>query len=236
MRSRRTPTLLTLLLLIAPFSLCCLAQKTAPAQSTHTFHDRATHVSFDYPANWTFAERDHEISTFHLDARNAPRAARVRAVIAMPENPYPQSTFSGAYLYFSVTPQSSAAACSRQAVAPRLAATEAAHRAAEFQASHPDDDAAGKPATIALTTKPDKLQIAGIAFTHGRDEQRDVCLTQHDDVYTTFRAGSCLRFDLAINNFCGGEVSGVHDITAKQLDDVRARLTTILSTIRFDPK
>jgi len=231
--SNGTCSLIIAAMLSGAFSLSSYAQSTQP---THTFHDRITRISFDYPANWTFAERDHEISTFHLDARTAPRNARVRAVIAMPENPYPQSTFSGAYLYFSVSAQSTAAACSRQAVAPRLTATEAAHRTAEIHASHPDDDAAGKPATIALTTKPDKLQIAGIAFTHGRDEQRDVCLTQHDDVYTTFRAGSCLRFDLAINNFCGGEVSGVHDITAKQLDDVRARLTAILSTLHFDPK
>ena len=232
-RSRRTQTLSAVALLLTPFSLCCLAQKAAPAQPTHTFHDRATRVSFDYPANWSFAERDHEISTFHLDARTAPRTARVRAVMAMPENPYPASTFSGGYLYFSVMPHSTAAACARQAVPPRLTATEAAHRAAEFRASHPDDTAA--PA-IPLTGKPDKLQIAGITFSHGRDEQRDVCLTQHDDVYTTFRAGSCLRFDLAINNFCGGEVSGVRDISAKQLDDVRARLTAILSTLRFDPR
>jgi hypothetical protein len=157
----------------------------------------------------------------------------------MPENPFPASTFSGAYLYYSVTPHATAASCARQAVAPAITRVEAAHRAAESRASHPDaDDAAGKAATpaIALTAKPDKLQIAGIAFTHGRDEQREVCITQHDDVYTTDRAGSCLRFDLAINNFCGGEVSGVRDITPTQLGQVRARLSAILSTLRFDPK
>ena len=228
-----TPTLLTASLLLTPFS-ACFAQPPEK-QPSHTFHDRSTRISFDYPANWTFAEHDREISTFQLDARTAPRAARLRAVVAMPENPYPASTFSGAYLYFSVTPQSSAAACARQAVPPRITTAEATHRAAEARA-HSDPDQAGKPPAIALTAKPDKLQIAGIAFTHGRDEQRDVCLTQHDDVYTTFRAGSCLRFDLAINNFCGGEVSGVRDITPRQLDDVRARLTAILSTMRFGPK
>jgi hypothetical protein len=222
----------------AAFPLCCLAQtaQSTDKQPTHTFHDRTARVSFDYPANWAFAEHDREISTFHLDARTAPHVTRLRAVVAMPENPYPQSTFSGAYLYYSVTPRTTAAACARQAVPPRITAAEAAHRAAESRASHPDDGGAGKTPAIALTTRPDKLQIAGIAFTHGRDEQRDVCLTQHDDVYTTFRAGSCLRFDLAINNFCGGEVSGVRDISPKQLDDVRARLTAILSTLRFDPK
>ena len=230
---------LTCIVVMLLFSRTLHAQ-SAPA---HTFHDRTTRAAFDYPAGWTFAEHDHEISTFHLDARTAPRAARVRAVVAIPQNPFPESTFSGAYLYFSVTPHSLASACARQAIAPRITSAEAAHRAAEYRASHPDPNPdsdpsgpAGKTPVIALTTKPDKLQIAGIAFTHGRDEQRDVCITQHDDVYTTYRAGSCLRFDLAINNFCGGEVSGVRDISTKQLDDVHARLTAILSTLRFDPK
>lgn len=240
MRGRRVCGFFAAALLLAPFSASIpLFAQSADKQPTHTFHDRASHISFDYPANWTFAEQDHEISTFHLDARTAPRSTRLRAVVAMPENPFPQSTFSGAYLYFSVTPHSSASACARQAVAPRITKAEAAHRAAESRASHPDSDAAGKSApaiVIPLTAKPDHLQIAGIPFTHGRDEQREVCITQHDDVYTTLRAGSCLRFDLAINNFCGGEVSGVRDISPHQLDDVRARLTAILSTLRLDEK
>ena len=223
-----------LALLLAPLSICMNAQSVQSPQPTHIFHDRNTHISFDYPANWTFSRADHEISTFHLDARTAPPKATLRAVTAIPENPFPASTFSGAYLYFSVTPHSSAASCARQATPPRITAAEAAHRAAELHTSHPDDNAAGNSPGIALAAKPDKLQLAGIAFTHGRDERRDVCLTQHDDVYTTYRAGSCLRFDLAINNFCGGQVSGVRDISPKQLDDVRARLTAILSTARFD--
>lgn len=222
------------------FCLAACAQQAA----THTFHDRADHVSFDYPANWTFAEQDHEISTFHLDARTAPRNDRVHAVVAMPENPYPASTFSGAYVYFSVTPHSSAGACARQATPPRLSKGEAEHRAAEAAGLHPDANPnpdsdpkgpAGKASAITLAAKPDKIQLAGIGFTHGRDEQREVCLTQHDDVYTTYRSGACLRFDLAINNFCSAG-SGARDITPHQLDEVRSRLLVIVSTVRFDPK
>ena len=234
-------------LLLAPFFLCIplFCQTAHPAQTaqpTHTFHDSANHLSFSFPANWTFAEQDHEISTFHLDARTAPRNATLRAVVAMPQNPFPESTFSGAYLYFSVTPHSSASACARQAVAPKLTPAEAARRSAEDAAGNaaapaPEPNPAS-PSTPgpSLSLAPDKIQIAGIPFTHGRDEQRDVCITQHDDVYTTLHAGACLRFDLAINNFCGGEVSGVRDITPAQLDQVRARLLTLLSTLRFDPR
>jgi len=214
-----------------------LAQAAAQKQATHTFHDRGSGVSFDYPAGWTFAERDHEISTFHLDARTAPKKAQMRAVVAMPENPFPVSTFSGAYVYFSVTPHTSAAACARQAVPPAISKGEAEHRAAETNAARGDSDAGtdGAP-EIVLGGKPEKVEMAGIPFMRGRDEQREVCITQHDDVYTTRRKGACVRFDLAINNFCGGEMSGVRDMTAAQLEDVRGRLKAILETMRFEGK
>jgi hypothetical protein len=182
--------------LLAPFFLCI-----AVSAQTHTFHDPTYHVAFDYPAPWTLSRTDGEISTFHLDARSAPKSSLMRAVVAMPENPFPASTFSGAYVYFSVTPRSTEAACTQQAGA------------------------------VAQTT-----QIAGIPFTRAHDEQKDICTTQRDEVYTTFRRGACYRFDLAINNFCGAEDSHVKDITTAELDQVRNRLQSILSTFRFDPK
>jgi hypothetical protein len=232
-RSRRTRSLPALPLLLAPFILNApihaqaafasdspLAPSSsithpAPAPTspaTHTFYDPTYHLSFDYPANWTFSHADGEISTFHLDARSALPKTGLRAVVAEPENPFPASTFSGAYVYFSITPHSSASACARQA------------RTTSIVKNGPQ-------------VKPgDKVQIAGIPFTHGHDEQRDICITQRDEIYTTSRHGLCYRFDLSINNFCGGEVSGVKDITPQELDQVRARLESILSTIRFDPK
>ena len=87
-----------------------------------------------------------------------------------------------------------------------------------------------------MADKPAEIQIAGIPFSHGHDEQKDICITQRDETYTTYRRGACYRFDLAMNNFCGGEVSGVKDITAKELDEVRGRLMSILQTVRFEPK
>jgi hypothetical protein len=192
-----------------------LAASTLPPApvpaTTHTFHDPNDHLSFDYPATWTFAHTDHEISTFHLDARSAPRAASLRAVAAMPENPFPASTFSGAYVYFSVTPHSSAASCAKQAAPP----ANSTHK---------------------LPAKPTATHINDIPFTHGHDEQKDICIIQRDEIYTAYRRGACYRFDLTINNFCGGEVSGVKDITPSELDQVRTRLEAILSTVRFDTK
>jgi hypothetical protein len=207
-------------LLLLPLLVCAhgLAQpglqETKPSSGAppiHTFHDPQYKLSFDYPANWTFARTDGEISTFHLDARSAVRKTSLRAVVAMPENPFPASTFSGAYVYFSVTPHISAASCARQAAPPRGPGQK-------------------------LPAKPTRTVVNDIAFTHGHDQVRDICITQRDEIYTTRHRGSCYRFDLAINNFCGGEVSSVKDISPAELDQVRTRLESVLSTIRFDPE
>jgi len=197
--------------LLAAQSVHPAAKPGAPAPSTasgaqHTFHDPTYRISFDYPAKWNFSRRDHELSTFHLDARSAVRTTLLRAVVSMPENPFPASTFSGAYVYFSVTPHSNDAACAREA-GPAVQ---------------------GK--------RGGESEIAGISFAHGHDEQTAICTVQRDEVYTTLRHGACYRFDLTINNFCGGEVSGVKDITEQELDQVRGRLEAILGSVRFDAK
>ncbi len=181
-----------------------LLAQSAPAE--HIFHDPTYKISFDYPAKWNFARRDHQISTFRLDARTAASTTLLRAVVSMPENPFPASTFSGAYVYFSVTPHSNDAACARQA------------------------------APAVQGRRGGESEIAGISFAHGHDEQKSICTVQRDEVYTTLRHGACYRFDLTINNFCGGEVSGVKDITDDELDQVRSRLEAILGTVRFDAK
>ena len=181
-----------------------LPAQSSPAQ--HIFHDPVYKISFRYSANWNFARRDHQISTFRLDARSALRTTLLRAVVSMPENPFPASTFSGAYVYFSVTPRSNDAACGLQA----------------------SPAAQGK--------RRGESEIAGISFAHGHDEQTAICTVQRDEVYTTLRHGACYRFDLAINNFCGGEVSGVKDITEQELDQVRSRLDAVLGTVKFDAK
>lgn len=203
-------TRITVLLLATLLPITAAA--TAQSGKTKTFHDPTYRISFDYPASWNFTQTDREISTFHLDARSAPRNASMRAVAAMSQNPYPLSTFSGAYVYFSVTPKSSESACARQALPPKMTATPKESRATS------------------------KITIADIPFTKGHDDQREICITQRDDVFTTLHRGACYRFDLAINNFCGGQVSGVKDITDKELEQVRSRLESILATVRFDPK
>ncbi len=79
-------------------------------------------------------------------------------------------------------------------------------------------------------------QVGGASFTHGYDEHGTICTESRDEIFTAMRVNACYRFDLVINSFCGGEVSGVRDITPAQLSGVLKRLQSILDSVRFDSK
>lgn len=78
--------------------------------------------------------------------------------------------------------------------------------------------------------------IGGATFTHGYDEHGTICTEARDEIYTALRNNACYRFDLVVNAFCGGDVSGVRDISAKELSAVFKRLQSILATVSFDTK
>jgi len=84
------------------------------------------------------------------------------------------------------------------------------------------------PRTVSST------EIGGLPFTHGYDEHGGICTESRDDIYTTPHDDACYRFDVVINNFCGGDVSGVKDISERELEDVRRRMRAILDTVHFD--
>ncbi len=88
------------------------------------------------------------------------------------------------------------------------------------------------PASHPVTT----AQIGSVAFKHGYNEHGEVCTEERDEIYTALRGGTCFRFDLVINTFCGGEISGSRDLTSQQLEAIRHRLETVLNTVTFDTK
>jgi hypothetical protein len=79
-------------------------------------------------------------------------------------------------------------------------------------------------------------QVGGASFTHGYDEHGTICTESRDEIYTAMRNGACFRFDLVVNTFCGGDVSGMRDIAPVELNDMFKRLQSILSTVTFDQK
>jgi hypothetical protein len=79
-------------------------------------------------------------------------------------------------------------------------------------------------------------KIGGESFAHGYDEHGTICTEARDEIYTALRKNACYRFDLIIHNFCGGDVSGVRDISPQELSLVRKRLESILDTVSFDAR
>lgn len=80
-----------------------------------------------------------------------------------------------------------------------------------------------------------EVTIAGLPFQHGQDQHGAICTESRDDVFTTLRGTSCLRFDLVVNTFCS-QTSGAMEISPSQLGDVNTRLGNMLKSIRIDAR
>ncbi len=95
-----------------------------------------------------------------------------------------------------------------------------------------------EPACAGQTTvKPQKplppMTVAKTSFHRGLDEHGKSCTEARVLTYTALRGGSCLRFDLAVNTFCGGDDSGAAELTDAQLASVFRRMEGILDTVQF---
>jgi len=90
------------------------------------------------------------------------------------------------------------------------------------------------------SVKPEKplppAVVGDVKFARGKDEHGHICTESRDVAYTAMRGGSCVRFDVAVNSFCGGEVSGAEDLTEAQLGSLFKRLEGILGTVEFRGK
>ena len=75
--------------------------------------------------------------------------------------------------------------------------------------------------------------IGGFTFVHGYDEHGAICTEARDEIYTTLHRGACLRFDLVLNTFCGGDVSGVRSMSDAEIAAVRKRLENVLNSVHF---
>ena len=88
------------------------APETAREQS---FRDAQFGVRFKVPPGWEITRRDHEVSTFRMDARTAPPKLQLRSVVSLDFNPFPQTTLAGAMVYYSVQKHAKSAECVQQA-------------------------------------------------------------------------------------------------------------------------
>jgi len=200
-----------------------LPRSTAPAQA---YRDSHFGVRFRVPSGWDFSRKDRMVSTFHLDARSAVPGSEMRAVATLDVNPFPLSTLSGAFFYYSVETHTTDTECAHQATS--FATPAAASQAAEKQTVLPT-----QLESHAAQQARDIQNIGGMDFLHGHDEHGGICIEARDDIYTAFRKGSCYRFDLEVNTFCS-VVSGAYDLTGEQMREIEERMTGILSTVALD--
>lgn len=192
--------------------------ETPAKDSTRSFRDARYGVRFRVPPGWNFSRKDREISTFRLDARSALSGSEMRAVAGLDFNPFPSSTLSGAFFYYSVQRHSSDRECEREATSTTPSRAE---NKVDLQSRSGADG------------EKDIQNIGGMDFVHGHDEHGAFCVEARDDIYTAFRKGSCYRFDLAVNTFCS-QVSGALDLTDDQIHAIEGRMTDILSTVVLD--
>jgi len=89
-----------------------VAPETAHEQS---FRDTQFGVRFKVPPGWEITRRDHEVSTFRMDARTAPPKLQLRSVVSLDFNPFPQTNLAGALVYYSVEKHAKPAECVQQA-------------------------------------------------------------------------------------------------------------------------
>ena len=86
---------------------------------------------------------------------------------------------------------------------------------------------------VAPEQKLATMKVGGVPFWRGLDEHGGICTEHRNVTYTAEVKGSCVRFDLTVNTFCGGEVSGARDMTDLELADVFRRLERVLDTVEF---
>jgi len=189
-----------------------------PAPPAQSYRDSHFGVRFRIPPGWDFSRKDRLVSTFRLDARSAVPTSEMRAVAALDVNPFPLSTLSGAFFYYSVEPHTTDRECESQA---KGFAKPASPAQVELKAEN--------------LPQPGKQtqNIGGMDFAHGHDEHGGICVEARDEIYTAFRKGSCYRFDLEVNTFCT-ITSGAMELTGEQMLDIEGRMTGILSTVVLD--
>lgn len=77
------------------------------------------------------------------------------------------------------------------------------------------------------------MPVGGVPFARGLDEHGGICTEARNVTYTALRGHDCVRFDLTVNTFCGGDVSGAKDMTDMELASVFRRLEQVLDTVEF---
>jgi hypothetical protein len=175
------------------------------------YSDELFHVTFEYPASWTFA-RDQpfymplSISYRQDSATPLPMRALVFAKSVDGVPPWPTTDLGGVEFGYEAHYVHSAEECRG------LALTLDNHDG-----------------------KIEQVKLNGISYWHGTAASAGLGHGIEEDIYTTLRTDSCLRFDLAVHLVNSGVDVPPRALGPKEQQLIRAGLTGILSSVRVTP-
>jgi hypothetical protein len=91
-------------------------------------------------------------------------------------------------------------------------------------------------AAMAARDAPDKLEtvtIHGAPFEHTESEVAGMCHEAKQEIYRTYRNGSCYLFEGDMDTICSGVADGQRDLTAAETRALMGQLNAIPQSIRF---
>jgi len=125
------------------------------------------------------------------------------------DGPYRNTNFTNGWFFYRVVPGSNQRQCDRKA------------------------DLADDPSTVQENEwKAGWTVIGGVRFRHGRGGEAGLCNRSTQDVYAAVHSGRCYVFEKQINTTCEN-VSGLRDITPKELAEINKAFDSIMQSVRL---
>jgi hypothetical protein len=180
------------------------AAQTPSATRLKQFADADTGVSFRYPHNWQLNKAGNGSVETHFT--DVKVMPRVSVYMENGKSsPYRNSTLVGAEFLYATRSIDSSEECSW------LLFGEGAH----------------------ANRQPPRT-IHGITFAHVKTMDAWTCHQVYEDLFSTYRNGTCHLFDLATESECFGAVDGERLLTKGEMAQIEATLNDILSTVSID--
>jgi hypothetical protein len=190
-------------------SLLLTASMATAAQSPSAtrlkqFADADTGVSFRYPHNWQLNTAGR--GSVEVDFTDLKVMPRVAVYMEHGDSsPYRNTTFVGAEFLYATRSIDSSKECSK------LIFGEGAN----------------------AKRQPPRV-IDGVTFAHVKTMDAWTCHSVYEDLFATYRNGTCHLFDLATELECFGAVDGERLLTKGEMAQIEATLNDVLSTVSID--
>jgi hypothetical protein len=101
------------------------------------------------------------------------------------------------------------------------------------KADKPSQEACTATAVGSEPQKAETILVHGVSFQHFETTVGGMCHDADQQVYWTYRAGTCYVFEGDMNTLCAGVVDGQRALTAAETQALKRHLDAIPQSIRF---